>query len=113
MPSSARSLLTEKSDGSYQIIIWNEPDIWNQSTDTAIQAATTGVKVNLGASFGSVKVFDPLTGTTAIKSLSNVSSLTLDVVDHPLIIDIGGGSASTPLKEPTISMAAPATTYSP
>ncbi|MGR9246169.1 calcium-binding protein [Rhizobium leguminosarum] len=96
LPSSARSLLTEKSDGSYQIIIWNEPDIWNQSSDTAIQAATTAVKVNLGTSFGSVKVFDPLTGTTAIKSLSNVSSLTVNVVDHPVIIDIEGGSASTP-----------------
>lgn len=96
LPSSARSLLTEKSDGSYQIIIWNEPDIWNQTTDTAIQAATTAVKVNLGASFGSVKVFDPVTGTTAIKSLSNVSSLTLDVLDHPVIIDIERGSTSTP-----------------
>ncbi|MBA1349361.1 calcium-binding protein [Rhizobium sp. WYCCWR 11146] len=96
LPSSARSLLTEKSDGSYQIIVWNEPDIWNQSSDTAIQAATTGVKVNLGASFGSVKVFDPVTGTTAIKSLSNVSSLTLDVTDHPLIIEVAGSGASTP-----------------
>ncbi|MBY5811138.1 calcium-binding protein [Rhizobium leguminosarum] len=96
LPSSARSLLTEKSNGSYQIIIWNEPDIWNQSSDTAIQAAATAVKVNLGASFGSVKVFDPLTGTTAIKSLSNVSSLTLDVVDHPLIIEIAASGASTP-----------------
>ncbi|MBY5697798.1 calcium-binding protein [Rhizobium leguminosarum] len=96
LPSSARSLLTEKSDGSYQIIIWNEPDIWNQSSDTAIQAAATAVKVNLGASFGSVKVFDPLIGTTAIKSLSNVSSLTLDVVDHPLIMEIAGSGASTP-----------------
>lgn len=96
LPSSAHSLLTDKSDGSYQIIIWSEPDIWNQSSDTAIQAATTSVKVNLGASFGSVQVFDPLTGTTAIKSLSKVSSLTLNIVDHPVIIDIERGSTSTP-----------------
>ncbi|MBB4290362.1 Ca2+-binding RTX toxin-like protein [Rhizobium leguminosarum] len=96
LPSSARSLLTEKSDGSYQIIIWNEPDIWNQSTDTAIQAATTGVKVNLGTSFGSVKVFDPLTGSTAIKSLSNVSSLTVELVDHPVIIEVAGSGGTPP-----------------
>ncbi|RUM02158.1 calcium-binding protein [Rhizobium chutanense] len=96
LPSSAHSLLTEKSDGSYQIIIWNEPDIWNQSADTAIQAATTGVKINLGSSFGSVKVFDPLTGSTAIKSLSNVSSLTLDVVDHPLIVEVAGSGGTPP-----------------
>ncbi|PDT03625.1 calcium-binding protein [Rhizobium chutanense] len=96
LPSSARSLLTEKSDGSYQIIIWNEPDIWNQSIDTAIQAATTGVKVNLGSSFGSVKVFDPLTGSTVIKSLSNVSSLTVEVVDHPVIIEVAGGGGTPP-----------------
>lgn len=37
-----------------------------------------------------------MTGTTAVKSLSNVSSLTLDVVDHPVIIEVAGTGASTP-----------------
>lgn len=98
LPSTARSYLTEKSDGSYQIIIWNEPDIWNQTSDTAIQAATTSVSVNLGGAFGTVQVYDPLTGDTPIKSFSNISSLNVDVVDHPIIINIAAGTDA--LREP-------------
>ncbi|MBW9053610.1 calcium-binding protein [Rhizobium mesosinicum] len=94
LPSTARSYLTEKSDGSYQIIIWNEPDIWNQATDTAIQAATTSVNVNLGGAFGTVQVYDPLTGNVPIKSFSNISSLNVDVVDHPIIINIAAGTSA-------------------
>ncbi|MBB3459428.1 calcium-binding protein [Rhizobium sp. BK377] len=98
LPSTARSYLTEKSDGSYQIIIWNEPDIWNQTTDKAIQATTASVNVNLGGAFGTVQVYDPLTGNVPIKSFSNISSLNVDVVDHPIIINIAAPSAA--LQEP-------------
>ncbi len=92
LPSTARSYLTEKSDGSYQIIIWNEPDIWNQTTDTAIQTGSVNVSVNLGGTFGNVQVYDPLTGTAPVKSLSNISSLSVGVVDHPIIINIPAGA---------------------
>ncbi len=94
LPSTARSYLTEKSDGSYQIIIWNEPDIWNQTTDKAIQASTTSVNVNLGGAFGTVQVYDPLAGDTPVKSFSNISSLNVDVVDHPIIINIAAGTSA-------------------
>ncbi len=94
LPSTARSYLTEKSDGSYQIIIWNEPDIWNQTTDKAIQAATASVNVNLGGAFGTVQVYDPLTGSSPVKSFSNVSSLNVDVVHHPIIINIAAGAGA-------------------
>ena len=88
LPSSARSYLSEKSDGSYQIVIWNEPDIWNQATDKAIQAATVSVNVNFGATFGTVEVYDPLVGTSAIKTIANISTLKVDLTDHPIIINI-------------------------
>ncbi len=94
LPSTARSYLTEKSDGSYQIIIWNEPDIWNQTTDKAIQAAATSVTVNLGGAFGTVQVYDPLTGDTPVKSFSDISSLNVDVVDHPIIINIAASAGA-------------------
>lgn len=96
LPSTARSYLTEKSDGSYQIIIWNEPDIWNQTTDKAIQAAAASVTVNLGGAFGTVQVYDPLAGDTPVKSFSNISSLNVDVVDHPIIINIAASASAAP-----------------
>ncbi|WP_184399908.1 calcium-binding protein, partial [Rhizobium sp. BK650] len=94
LPATARSYLTEKSDGSYQIIIWNEPDIWNQTSDTAIQASATNVNVSLGGAFGTVQVYDPLTGDQPVKSFSNISSLNVDVIDHPIIINIAGATGA-------------------
>ncbi len=51
LPSTARSYLTAKSDGSYQIIIWNEPDIWNQTTDKAIHGGGDRCHPQSGRSF--------------------------------------------------------------
>jgi len=43
-----------------------------------------------------VQVYDPLAGDTPVKSFSNISSLNLDVVDHPIIINIAAGSGARP-----------------
>ncbi|SFL49006.1 calcium-binding protein, partial [Methylobacterium pseudosasicola] len=86
LPSTGHSYLTQKSDGSFQIIAWGEPDIWNEVTDTPISAASTPVNVNLGQTFSTVQVFDPLQGTNATQTLHNVSSVSIGLTDHPLII---------------------------
>jgi Ca2+-binding RTX toxin-like protein len=99
LPSSGRSYLTVKSDGSFQIVLWNEPDIWNQNLDSSIQAAATNVAVDLGASFATVEIYDPLIGSGAIRTLTNVSSLSLDVVDHPVIINIKTSVSPSPARD--------------
>ena len=94
MPATGNSLVMEKSNGTFDIAVWNEPDIWDVNNVREIAAPTSTVTVNLGAAFGSVKVYDPLTGTSAVQSLSNVGQLQLGLTDHPLIIEVG--SATTP-----------------
>jgi hypothetical protein len=48
------------------------------------------VTVNLGGTHASVTVYDPTAGTTAVRTLSNVSSVGLTLSDHPLILAISG-----------------------
>jgi hypothetical protein len=48
------------------------------------------VTVHLGGTHASVTVYDPTTGTTAVRTLSNVSSVGLTLSDHPLILAISG-----------------------
>ncbi|MGH1573397.1 DUF4214 domain-containing protein [Methylobacterium sp. P31] len=104
LPSSGHTYLTQKSDGSFQIIAWNEPDIWNETTDTPITAASTPVTVSLGQIFSTVQVFDPLQGAAAVQTLHNVSSVSLGLTDHPLIIQTStDGSAAQP--QPTSGIA--------
>ena len=88
LPSTGNNMLMEKSNGAYDIVVWNEPPIWNTSTGTEITAPTVNVNVQLGKTYSEVKVFDPLVGSTPIQTLTQVSSVQLGITDHPLIVEI-------------------------
>ena len=88
MPASGNSMVLGKSNGAYELVVWAEPKLWNDATDTEISNSAQTVTVNLGAVHHTVKVYDTLTGTTAIASYTDVSTITIPVSDHPLIIEI-------------------------
>jgi len=50
--------------------------------------------VELGRRFPLVKVHDPTVGTAPIKTLRNLSSLTLTLSDHPLVVELKRGERS-------------------
>ena len=89
LPSDGNNMLIEKSDGTSDIVVWAEPQIWNESTGTEIAATATPVTVQLGGTYATVQIFDPLTSSTAIQTLSDVSSVSISLTDHPLIIQVG------------------------
>jgi Ca2+-binding RTX toxin-like protein len=103
LPSTGHSLLLEKSTGAYDLAVWNEPQIWNAATHQPISVAAQTATVSLGAPYQTVEVFDPLASTTPVQVLHNVSSVTLGLTDHPLIIEVEPGSTSpvpTPVPTP-------------
>ena len=87
LPSTGNNMLMEKSNGAYEIVVWNEPKIWNESTGTEITAPTVNVDVQLGGTYSKVEVFDPLVGSTPVQTLAQVSSVQLGITDHPLIVE--------------------------
>lgn len=100
LPSSGRTMLMQESNGNYDIAIWAEPDIWNEDSRTAISAPNSSVTVNLGKVAGTIKVYDPLIGTSPIATASNTSKITVNVSDHPLIVEVIGvndASAAAPI----------------
>ncbi|MCA1415542.1 RHS repeat protein, partial [Bradyrhizobium sp. NBAIM20] len=88
MPATGNSMVLGKSNGAYELVVWAEPKLWNDATDTELSNAAQTVTVNLGAVHHTVKVYDTLTGTTAIASYTDVSTITIPVSDHPVIIEI-------------------------
>ncbi len=95
LPTTGNSLEMEKSNGAYDIAVWNEPQIWNEATGTEIKAAATTVTLQLGASYANVQVFDPLSSSSPIQTLKNVSSVQLSITDHPLIVEVEPGLATS------------------
>lgn len=92
--TGGHSYLTQKADGSLQIVVWAEPDIWDEVADKAISVAASRTTVDFAHVFQTVQVFDPLVGTKPIQTLHDVSSVTLKVVDHPLIVQLIGPSGA-------------------
>lgn len=80
LPSSGNDMLLQKSSGTFDLVVWNEPGI-----NTPLSSALP-VSVDLGAAFSSVMVFDPTQGTSPIQTYGGTRNLTVNVNDHPLIV---------------------------
>ena len=94
--STDNSILIEKSNGSFWIGLWDEG------------GTTHTVTVTLPSAASQIEVFDPVTGTAAIKSASNASTMSVTLGGDPLLIEIvpgaagiGSGSGSSGATTPT------------
>jgi len=46
------------------------------------------ITVDLGGTYATVKLYDPMVGTTPVRILTGVNSVSLDVGDHALIVEV-------------------------
>jgi hypothetical protein len=92
LPATANTMLLQRADHDYMLVVWAEPPIWNEGTHQPIQAPTTSVTVSFPAKLKSIRVFDPLTGTSAIQDHHDVETVHVPVSDHPVFVEVGPGS---------------------
>ena len=107
-PIYGASYLLEKSNGTFDIAVWQEPEIWDNTTATPIPDSAHPVTIMLGQTAQSIEVYDPLVGTSPIATYSDVSSVTVMVSDHPLIVEVdpfAAGSAPAPAAPPLVLQA--------
>ena len=81
IPNPIFVLELQKSNGATDIIIWNEPK--------KFPGTPVNVTVTFNKTYNTVNVYDPVEDTSPIQSPSNVSSATVSVTDHPIVIEIG------------------------
>ena len=94
LPSTGNSMVLGKSDGTYDLVVWAEPKVWNDATDTEISNPAQSVTVNLGSVHHSVNVYDPLSGTSPIATYTDVSQIVIPLSDHLLVIEIDAPAKS-------------------
>ena len=87
-PTTANSLLLEKSTGVLELAVWNDVRLSDATTGADIATPATPVTISFGQYVQSVTEYDPLIGTRAIIKLSNVDHVSIDLPDHPVIFEI-------------------------
>ncbi len=76
-PTTVHELLLQESNGAFELVVWNEK-----------AKGTDRIVVDLGDVREAVRVYDPTTGTVPVQTLTDVSSVSLTLSDHPVIIEI-------------------------
>ena len=76
-PATAHDLLIQKSNGIFELVVWGEK-----------VRGIDNVRVNLGRTFAAVNLYDVTIGTTPTQTFSNVDSVSLNLSDHAVIIEI-------------------------
>ncbi|HEY7154312.1 MAG TPA: hypothetical protein VH575_10180 [Gemmataceae bacterium] len=76
-PATVHEMLLQKSDGTFELVVWNE----------RLKGADE-VTVHLGRTYPTVKVYDPTIGTQPTQTHGKVAVLKLTLSDRPLIIAI-------------------------
>jgi hypothetical protein len=79
-------LLLQKPDGSYVLVLWAEPSIWNAGAQKDIQVKPSQASITLKKAVGQIRVYDPLVGTAPLKTLRNASAVNIEISDHPVLI---------------------------
>jgi hypothetical protein len=76
-PATVHDLLLQKSDGTFELVIWGER-----------LKGVDEVTVHLGRAYSDVKVYDPTIGIDPVQRVGGVDSLKLKLSDHPLIVAV-------------------------
>ncbi|RWF63042.1 glycosyl hydrolase [Mesorhizobium sp. M4B.F.Ca.ET.190.01.1.1] len=74
-PETVHELLLQHSDGTFQLIVWDER-----------LSGQDYVTLQFGDTRASVTTYDPTIGVEPVQTLSNVRSLEITLSDHPIVI---------------------------
>lgn len=88
LPPSGRSLLLRKSDGAFELVLWNEVPFWDHTSGKPLNSPSATVFVDLGSMAARVNLYDPMRGTAPLQTQRNVQQVRVDVPDHPVLLDI-------------------------
>jgi hypothetical protein len=95
MPPTGNSLVFEKSDGTFDIVLWNEPGIWDPVTRQDVSAQPSTVTLSLGRNFSAVAAYDPFQGTASLATYNKVDRIQLIISDHAVVVQASPAQAAS------------------
>lgn len=88
MPASANSLLLQKKDGRFVLVLWNETPIWDRAAGTPLSSPPANVEVDFGATASHVDLYDPTVSADPLASHRDVRKLGVAIPDHPILLEV-------------------------
>ena len=105
-PVNGLDQVFQKSNGQTDVALWSELNFYNPATNT-LTTFSQPVTLDFQGSFYNVSVYDPLVGTAAIKTFTDVSSVQVSLGNDPLVVEL------TPVGTATLSAPQPPANSAP
>ncbi len=90
------SVLLQKSNGDYYLILWQETRSWDNDSKKDIAVQDKKIKVSLKNSASKLEVYDPTKSTSAQKAETGAKAIDISVPDYPVILRVATHGANQP-----------------
>lgn len=80
--------LLQKRDGKFYLVLWQEVSAYDISSGQDISVPSKRVNLNLGTAVSGATTYLPKYSASQVASYDAPSQLTLDVPDHPLVVEL-------------------------
>lgn len=87
LPATAKHLVLQKGPTTTLVILWNEPDIWDQTASKPLTVSAAEVAVTFPAA-QQIRIFDPLSSDQPTQVLGPGSSASVRLGAFPQIVEI-------------------------
>lgn len=81
-------LLLQKSNGIYDLVLWQEITSYNLHSHLDIDNPVITATLTLGQKAHTIKIYQPVTGANPIRVWRDIKSVQLEIPDHPLVVEI-------------------------
>lgn len=88
LPDHGASTVLTKDNGALDVVLWAEPDVWNQARDVPIAARSVEVVVDFGGALVDVALYDPMLAAEPVRLFDDVRFVVIPITDHPLIVEV-------------------------
>lgn len=86
LPEDSFALALDKADGTTQLVIWRETQIWVREDGKRKDNPPVPLVVNLPEGANARALYDPLISDQPIKTYNGGRQVTLDLPDYPVIL---------------------------
>jgi len=93
--ATTSSMVLQKSTNTFDVVIWDEQKIWNNTTHAEIAPVSHTDTIHFANVQATIDVYDPILGTTPIAVYHNVSTISLAVGADPLVVEITHQASAT------------------
>lgn len=103
LPAGGTSLLLQKSNGQFELVIWNNVQNWNKVSGAPITVAASNVTVTFAAPQQKISVYDTTnSGTSPISTSSAATSMTVNLTDHAMVVEVSPYLGRIPYPAPYV-----------